>query len=441
MSGSLGNPIETATVSGSYDSHDKRQENRATIGAGTIIIRSDPTQGLAGLNRDLQKAQELTKDSQTSVKVYVDAAAIKEVASGFKGTTDNFTALVGLVKTALMKEGHAGADIVDSLENQLSTRDKLIRTGMSVKDANAVIEGNSAAAAIQGELEKKIAEKGGLDKLTNAEAQEILDSIKTNPDISVMLSGSLVGLGLNAGHLAAGSLAGILQGAGQDAKSALSYMNALSWYILWSASGGLAFMAQAQQFSDTNARIITGVNYILSNPSAAASAVGGRLQEKLKEFNTAIDQGNVFHAGELIGQLLYQTAIIAASVPGVGKATLSGLASISPEVAVALEAGGGWKAGVTSGASKTAFTIEHKIAGQMGERGWTFESISSAIDSPVKTVLTKDTRFDPSIGKRLNQPATAYYAQDGSYVVRNDMTGKIVQVSNKFDKGWIAPWD
>ncbi|MHC8304902.1 colicin E5-related ribonuclease [Pseudomonas sp. PB3P13] len=42
---------------------------------------------------------------------------------------------------------------------------------------------------------------------------------------------------------------------------------------------------------------------------------------------------------------------------------------------------------------------------------------------------------------RLNDPATGYVAKDGSYVVRNDRTGAIVQVSDKNDKNWVAPWD
>jgi filamentous hemagglutinin len=37
-------------------SKDRRQINRATIGEGTIIIRSDPNAGLEGLNRDLARA-------------------------------------------------------------------------------------------------------------------------------------------------------------------------------------------------------------------------------------------------------------------------------------------------------------------------------------------------------------------------------------------------
>lgn len=67
----------------------------------------------------------------------------------------------------------------------------------------------------------------------------------------------------------------------------------------------------------------------------------------------------------------------------------------------------------------------------MGKWGWTESSIQSVIDKPVKTVVTKDTRFDTVSGSRLNDPAAGYIAKDGSYVVRNDRTGAIVQVSNK----------
>lgn len=41
----------------------------------------------------------------------------------------------------------------------------------------------------------------------------------------------------------------------------------------------------------------------------------------------------------------------------------------------------------------------------------------------------------------MNDPATAYYGKDGGYVVRNDRTGDIVQVSDRTDAGWVAPWD
>ncbi|WP_408981024.1 colicin E5-related ribonuclease [Pseudomonas sp. B21-017] len=47
--------------------------------------------------------------------------------------------------------------------------------------------------------------------------------------------------------------------------------------------------------------------------------------------------------------------------------------------------------------------------------------------------------FDFLDGKRGLSPFLL--AKDGSYVVRNDRTGAIVQVSNKKDPNWVAPWD
>jgi filamentous hemagglutinin len=85
--------------------------------------------------------------------------------------------------------------------------------------------------------------------------------------------------------------------------------------------------------------------------------------------------------------------------------------------------------------------IEPKILQQMGTRGWTAESIEATIANPCKKVTTQDTRFDPISGIRLNDPATGYVAKDGSYIVRNDRTGQIVQVSNKKDPTWKAPWN
>ena len=96
LSASMGDSptdINTTTLSGEYGAHDKRQVNRATIGEGTIIIRSNPEAGLEGLNRDLARAQEVTKNNETVVKVFIDTDTIKDIASGGEE-------LVGKVKNA-----------------------------------------------------------------------------------------------------------------------------------------------------------------------------------------------------------------------------------------------------------------------------------------------------------------------------------------------------
>ena len=106
-----------------------------------------------------------------------------------------------------------------------------------------------------------------------------------------------------------------------------------------------------------------------------------------------------------------------------------------------VDAAGDMPASTSVSAKGVPSIVEPKIAQQMGKRGWTTDSLEDAIANPSKTVATKDTRFDPISGTRLNDPATGYVAKDGSYVVRNDRTGAIVQVSDKNDKNWVAPWD
>jgi hypothetical protein len=81
-----------------------------------------------------------------------------------------------------------------------------------------------------------------------------------------------------------------------------------------------------------------------------------------------------------------------------------------------------------------------KIEKQLAKRGWTKDLVEETIEKPARTVRTRDTRHLPD-GGRLDDPATAYYSERGGYVVRNDRTGDIVQVSNRNDPGWRAPWD
>lgn len=81
--------------------------------------------------------------------------------------------------------------------------------------------------------------------------------------------------------------------------------------------------------------------------------------------------------------------------------------------------------------------IEGKIKGQMGERGWTDQDIKNTVaqgasgDSFDKR---KPKNTDDGLGR--NDPATVY-GQPGKYVVVNDRTGEVTQVSDKTDPDWI----
>jgi len=93
------------------------------------------------------------------------------------------------------------------------------------------------------------------------------------------------------------------------------------------------------------------------------------------------------------------------------------------------------------------FKISKHIEDSMKQRGWSKEQIADTIKNAIRRIRNneitgerlKDTRNLPD-GSKMNDPATAYVRKDGNYVVRNDRTGDIVQVSDTNNPSWKPPW-
>lgn len=87
-----------------------------------------------------------------------------------------------------------------------------------------------------------------------------------------------------------------------------------------------------------------------------------------------------------------------------------------------------------AGKAQTVVRCDEKIAKQMPKRGWTEDDILDVIQNPDRT-------FKHPLGDTRNrscpEPATAYARGDDTYIVVNDRTGEIVQVSNCNDPGWL----
>jgi len=74
------------TFSGYYNNHDYRQINRATIGAGSVIVRADQGTGrdsISGLNRDLAQAQVITRDREQETTMYVSDSSLSTLRGMF----------------------------------------------------------------------------------------------------------------------------------------------------------------------------------------------------------------------------------------------------------------------------------------------------------------------------------------------------------------------
>jgi hypothetical protein len=78
--------------------------------------------------------------------------------------------------------------------------------------------------------------------------------------------------------------------------------------------------------------------------------------------------------------------------------------------------------------AESSFSFDTKIAGQLEKRGWNTGTIDDVIAHPVHE--------SPAINKATGGDATAFFRADKSYVVRDNTTGKIIQVSNRNDPNW-----
>lgn len=78
------------------------------------------------------------------------------------------------------------------------------------------------------------------------------------------------------------------------------------------------------------------------------------------------------------------------------------------------------------------FWNSQRKVNQAAERGWLIDDIQNLVSNPALT------RTNPSLLNRANgNVVTYYYRADGHYVVIDNITGEIVQVSNQFDSNWI----
>jgi len=108
------------------------------------------------------------------------------------------------------------------------------------------------------------------------------------------------------------------------------------------------------------------------------------------------------------------------------------LISITAGIGVAGSAG---SLGAATEARAVTLIYDAKITGQMAPRGWTQQSISQTVNGPSATYAV----WDYTSGTK--QPATAYAQAGGGYVVVNDVTNRIVQVSDLNRANWKPVWE
>ncbi|MBE8614719.1 hypothetical protein CYG68_20490 [Morganella morganii] len=82
--------------------------------------------------------------------------------------------------------------------------------------------------------------------------------------------------------------------------------------------------------------------------------------------------------------------------------------------------------------------FDEKIKDQMSDRGWTEQDIRDTVAKGPKgkSFDKRSPKKTPPDHLGRNDTATVY-GKPGEYVVVNDRTGEVVQVSDKKIKGWV----
>ncbi|WP_174233655.1 hemagglutinin repeat-containing protein, partial [Kiloniella sp. EL199] len=250
------------TIEGSYENAEKEQITRATVAApngdATITIRANPGQGIEGLNNALEKAQEITKDKKTKVKVYVDGAAIAEVVSGFQGlreavatAADKVEAVANLIEAQLAVLPEAlkvKGEAIDGLYRDL------ISQGIDPEEAYEIINSPMGEMLqVQAYLEKN----GGdtdLSSLSYEERQSLYKILGTSIQLA-STSDVLTGIGIT------------LEQVQQDA----------GLYLLNNYKKGFSWAADTLRENPEAATAIIGMTDMVANSvwSLMAAAEGG----------------------------------------------------------------------------------------------------------------------------------------------------------------------
>ncbi|WP_236180764.1 hemagglutinin repeat-containing protein [Pseudomonas mosselii] len=151
------------SVSGWEYEKDREQTVRATVGAGDITVRKDAETGqdsTVGLNRDLDKAYEITRDKESRTDLYVTDSSLHDVLNPKETLQKWSDGLLDYDKTALKNFEQAG-NALNALVNRYqrmtgrpmdsgavavagralaeNTLESLILAGMSPRDAMALM--------------------------------------------------------------------------------------------------------------------------------------------------------------------------------------------------------------------------------------------------------------------------------------------------------------
>ncbi|WP_256657133.1 MULTISPECIES: hemagglutinin repeat-containing protein [unclassified Pseudomonas] len=301
---------------------DREQIVRATVGTGEIVVRKDAETGAdstTGLNRDVGKAYEITKDEEKRTDLYASSSSIdsvlkpgetlKQWSDGLlnynKTALDNFNkaagalnAVVNRVDTMLGRPMDARAEAMAGKDLAESTLEALLLSGMKPKAAMAKMGDPEFIDSVLG----SVASLNGIEPRVLEGAKQLLESSTYVPDPQaiVLKTQEVNPTGIGELHDV------ILQlGAIQAYKNAHPESAEAIAYVMAAAQGpkGVAQFIVMKAVEGTEAGQV-----ISDNMDRASAFVGQKVAQVIEgtELNPAFENDKyLIGGGELLSSILF----------------------------------------------------------------------------------------------------------------------------------------
>ncbi|WP_259640335.1 hemagglutinin repeat-containing protein [Pseudomonas syringae] len=170
------------SVEGWNYNKDREQIVRGTVGAGDVVVRSDTAgkDSTAGLNRDVDKAYEITRDDEHRTDLYVTKSSLEAASQpivtatqwanqlltynetakqNYEEATRGLTRAVNKIESTLGRKMDAGAASLMGADFAENTMDSLLQGGMTRSQAMNTM----ADPAFQEKVVAEIARLAGID--------------------------------------------------------------------------------------------------------------------------------------------------------------------------------------------------------------------------------------------------------------------------------------
>ena len=252
--------------------------------------------------------------------MYIDPAAIKEIASGFGGIRSDLRKIAEIVKKAL-----PDGPIAKSLEAQAELAESLKAQGVTEEGlAEQISAANPFEAKVLSELAALEQQYGTLENVPDKVAQRMLTALQMDPDVAILVAaGDGFQIVVSQARAAMVRLLGMVNSAGECTGATLRLVDDLCKYTVSMATGGVAFLESRERIVAMTLDVGSAIAELASSPLESVKLAGKAYAKKCEEIQQLERQGRYDEAQYELGKLLFDVAASIQGLAAAGKVVVS----------------------------------------------------------------------------------------------------------------------